>query len=71
MNPPSRDELAGSLPPPVDGEPQELRRRIAAEIADHLACAAARESAEGADAEQTTRRVLSRFGDPVWVARKL
>jgi hypothetical protein len=66
------EDLSARLPAPLDGEPRELRRDIADELADHLVCAMAREQRAGNDEpEAARRRVLARFGDPVAVARKL
>lgn len=42
--------------------PARRRRRILAEVEDHLACAAADLHAEGLDAEQAERAAIERFG---------
>ncbi len=63
------DEIAADLPPPADDEPASLRQDLLDELADHLACAMARET----QLEQVVRqdpgstawsRVVARFGDP-------
>jgi hypothetical protein len=65
------DDLAAALPAPREDEPPELRRRIVAELRDHLHAAFQRELLLTPDAVQAQRNVLARFGDPVRLARKL
>ena len=68
------DELAADLPAQRDDEPSSLRQDILDELADHLMCAVQREQfASASHADETTiwQRVLSRFGDPVQLARQL
>lgn len=70
------DDLAADLPPPRDDEPASLRRDIVDELADHLACALARErQRDGAvpSAAETPawQRVLNRFGSPPAIALQL
>jgi hypothetical protein len=72
------DDMTAELPAPRDDEPESLRRDIVDELRDHLQCAFHRElhlsrgctSADEArnGAEQ---RVLTRFGNPAAVARRL
>lgn len=72
------DDITAELPAPRDHEPESLRRDIVDELRDHLQCAFHRElhfsrgctSADEArnGAEQ---RVLTRFGNPATVARRL
>src|SRR5580704_16348433 len=65
------DVLAGSLPAPRDDEPPDLRRKIIAELRDHLHAAMQRELLLTGNAEQAQQNVLSRFGEPARLARKL
>ena len=68
---PDAAALEAALPPPADDDPPGLRAAIADELADHLACAAAREAAAGRPAAETAARVLDRFGDPRRLAVRL
>lgn len=63
------EEIAADLPPPGDDEPASLRQDLLDELADHLACAMARET----QLEQVVRqdpgstawgRVVAQFGNP-------
>ena len=65
------DDLAAALPAAREDEPPELRRRIVAELRDHLHAAFQRELLLTADAGQARCNVLARFGDPARLARKL
>jgi len=67
------DESAAQFPPPRSEEPAELRRAIVEELADHLSCALRREQLAGGQQEihSARQRVLTRFGDPAAVARRL
>jgi hypothetical protein len=65
------DFVDRALPAPRADEPARLRERIAAELADHLACATADEVERGADPARAQRRAVERFGDPGAVARRL
>ena len=65
------DDLAAALPAPREDEPPDLRRKILAELRDHLHTAIQRELLLIGDAEQAQQNVLSRFGDPARLARKL
>ncbi len=47
------EEISGRLPAPRPDEPEQLRRDIVDELADHLHCATAREQLRG---ERDTRR---------------
>jgi hypothetical protein len=75
----SSDDLAADLPPPRDDEPATLRQDIVDELADHLHCALRRELLSGAPraaglnpaAHDAWQRVLSRFGHPAQLARRL
>jgi hypothetical protein len=64
-------DIADELPAPRDDEPPELRRDIADELADHLACALNREIHRTGDETRARENVLDRFGDPVQIARRL
>ena len=66
-----RDDLLADLPAPHADEPPTLRQDIADELADHLKCAAQRESFHHLDPAKIERRVLARFGDPRKIARQL
>ncbi len=66
----STDVLA-DLPAPFDGEPESVRKDIADELADHLACAYRRELLLTADDQTARRNVLHKFGDPRRIARQL
>lgn len=50
---------------------QGLKRDIADEIADHLACAQDRERGAGCEEDVATRKALENFGDPARLARRL
>lgn len=63
--------LSAELPEPRDDEPENLRRDILDELADHLACSHRRELLSGADAESARRRAFERFGDPAAIAARL
>lgn len=65
------EDLAGALPAPRSDEPPDLRRRILAEVRDHLDTAFQRELLRTPDAPQARRNVLAQFGDPLRLARKL
>jgi len=66
------NEAEQGLPPQHHREPGSLRRDIVDELADHLACAADRETEAGDEEDETIRtRVLNQFGDPATVARSL
>lgn len=70
------DDITADLPPPGDDEPASLRRDIVDELADHLACAMARETQLDQIASQPLggtawSRVLARFGNPRTVALRL
>ncbi len=65
------DNIAAELPAPRVDEPPELRRRIVAEIADHLQLAFVRELHLTRDETKAREKVLARFGDPRRIARKL
>lgn len=65
------EDIAGELPAPRDDEPPDLRRDIVDELSDHLHCALGRELHRGPNEAEAKRRVLSRFGDPRRIARKL
>jgi hypothetical protein len=64
-------DLSAALPAPRDDEPPELRRRIVAEVRDHLECAFQRELLLTGDAAVAVRRVREKFGDPAKLACKL
>ncbi len=66
-----RDDILADLPAPHADEPPTLRQDIADELADHLKCAAQRESFQHPDPADIERRVLARFGDPRKIARQL
>ncbi len=66
-----REPIAQGLPRPHPDEPASLRRDIQDELADHLACAFAREMARTPDEPTARRAVLARFGDPRKLARRL
>jgi len=65
------DDLANALPAPREDEPPDLRRKIVAELRDHLHAAMQRELLLTGNAEQAQQNVLSRFGEPARLARKL
>jgi hypothetical protein len=65
------EDIAAELPAPRDDEPADLRRRIVAEIADHLQLAFVRELHFVRDETKAREKVLARFGDPRRIARKL
>jgi hypothetical protein len=65
------NDLLAALPPPADDEPSSLRRDIADELGDHLACALRRELVKTNDADLAHERVLDAFGDPRKIARQL
>ena len=65
------EDVAAELPAPRDDEPTSLRQDIADELSDHLHCAFNRELHATPDESQAQRNVLSRFGDPSRVARRL
>ncbi|MCX7016567.1 MAG: DNRLRE domain-containing protein [Candidatus Sumerlaeota bacterium] len=60
-----------ALPPMRADEPARLRRDIADELADHLACATQRELKHAGDEAAARRAALERFGDPRSLARRL
>lgn len=59
------------LPPRRGNEPGSLRGDIADELADHLACALSRELRRTDDPAAAEKAVLTRFGNPATVARRL
>ena len=65
------DDLAGAFPAKRDDEPPDLRRQIIAELQDHLQAAMHREVLLTGDPGQARKNVLTRFGDPARLARKL
>jgi hypothetical protein len=65
------EDLAGALPARRDDEPPELRRRILAEVRDHLQTSFQRELFRSGDEVVARHNVLQRFGDPARLARKL
>lgn len=65
------ETILDRLPPQRDNEPSSLRRDIADELADHLACAAQREERQHDDPQQIRQNVLKRFGDPRRIAFQL
>jgi hypothetical protein len=75
------DPITADLPAPRDDEPTSLRQDIVDELRDHLECALVRElhnphSRGCISADQTTHdaarhRVLTRFGNPASIARRL
>jgi hypothetical protein len=65
------DIIIEGFPGPRDGEPPDLRRDIADELNDHLACAMQRELRRTDDDKAAERAVLDRFGDPKRIARRL
>lgn len=67
----SLDDFAAALPAPREDEPPDLRRKIIAELRDHLHSAMQRELLLTGTAGQAQHNVLSRFGDPARLARKL
>ncbi len=65
-------EITTRLPPLREDEPTSLRQDIVDEILDHLQCGLRRELLiQGGDEASAKERVLSRFGDPREIARKL
>ena len=64
-------DLLADLPPPDDFEPPSLRDDIRDELEDHLQCAFRREVLRDGDEPAARTRVLSRFGDPKQLARRL
>ena len=68
----NEQELADSLPPAMEDEPEGLRQAIVDELLDHLACATRREQLHGAASTQDIwERVLTRFGNPTAIAAQL
>ena len=65
------EDVLADLPPARDDEPSSLRRDIADELGDHLACAFHRELVKSGDEAEAKDRVLERFGDPRRIARQL
>ena len=65
------EEIAAELPAPRADERPELRRRIVAEINDHLELAFVRELHLTRDETRARENVLARFGDPRRIASKL
>lgn len=67
-----QNSAAHALPPRRDDEPAGLRQEILDELTDHFACAYRRELLRTRGNKDLSRRnVLSRFGDPAHIARKL
>ena len=65
-------EITTRLPPRREDEPASLRQDIVDEILDHLQCGLRRELlVQGGDEASAKKRVLSHFGDPKEIARKL
>lgn len=69
MIPPN--DVVADLPAPLDDEPPSVRRDIADELADHLACAYRRELLKTADERTAQQQVLDRFGNPQRIAYQL
>ena len=65
------EQVQAGLPSPRDGEPSELRRDIADELADHLDCALQRERKRTDDESIAYKSVIRRFGDPIRIANRL
>ncbi len=65
------DGLTDACGPQRDDEPAGLRRDIADELADHLACAVRRQQQQGDEDDAAERAAAERFGDPRAVARRL
>ena len=65
------EQVQAGLPSPRDGEPSELRRDIADELADHLDCALQRERKRTDDESSAYTSVIRRFGDPIRIANRL
>ena len=65
------EQVQAGLPSPRDGEPSELRRDIADELADHLTCALQRERKRTDDESTAYKSVIRRFGDPIRIANRL
>lgn len=66
-----RESVSEGFPRRNRDEPPSLRRDIADELGDHLACAFARELERTGDESAARRAVLDRFGDPKKLARRL
>jgi hypothetical protein len=65
------DLIQAAFGEPRGDEPASLRRDIADELADHLACAEREELRKTDDEEEAKANALERFGDPKKVAREL
>jgi hypothetical protein len=63
--------VSAELPPARDDEPDSLRQDIADELGDHLLCAYKRELLRGAEPGAARASVLSKFGDPAVLGRRL
>jgi hypothetical protein len=63
--------LSAEQPPARDDEPASLRQDIVDELGDHLSCAYNRELLRGAGPDAAREAVLSKFGDPAALARRL
>lgn len=64
-------DVLADLPAPFDGEPESVRKDIADELADHLACAYRRELLLTVDEQAARQNVFNKFGDPRRIARQL
>src|SRR5687768_10823237 len=65
------EQIQSALPGPDDREPPMLRRDIADELSDRLACAVNRELRHVDDEATARRAALEKFGDPAAIARRL
>ena len=64
-------DVLADLPAPFEGEPESVRKDIADELADHLACAYRRELLLTVDEQAARQNVFNKFGDPRRIARQL
>jgi hypothetical protein len=65
------EQIAEGLPAPRDDEPPALRQDIADELSDHLQSALRRELHFERDKGKAKQKVLTRFGNPSRLARRL
>ena len=65
------EQIAEELPAPRDDEPPSLRQDIADELSDHLQSALRRELHVERDKGKAKQKVLTRFGNPSRLARRL
>ena len=65
------EDIAAHLPAPRDDEPSSLRRDIVDELSDHLQTALRREQHFTSDETAARHRVLTKFGNPATIARRL